>query len=329
MHTSETLTFCILVCWVGAEPELPLCPTNIQFLPQNLPMHCRMPTNSDVSTLPKLPNLPEIPTMPPFLPPFYQSPPPDSQPPPIPIPVPGMPAFPGAMMQPMLPPPNLPPPGVGPMHKLPVIVMPFYSPDPSYKKTEKYKKNKKNGIKSKHRKRRHRYHSDTSTGTDYSDTDTDTDTTDSDEIFTDTTGSDSSRSSDTSREKSWWNKGIGRGKNTRRFLKRHRMRKSKRRSNQKELLTPILQYVTKDGYVIYEKKISKGEAKSWLGEKKAETFDGKEIEEMNTDKDSSIEDNNDIRRKVIKTEVAAERSGPKKHFQKTGSVKSTKSQLPK
>lgn len=113
--------------------------------------------------------------------------------------------------------------------------MPFYSPDPKYKKEKKERKERKE-ISS----------SDTENDSDCSDTD-DTDT-DNNEYWKEKRPSKRSRHH------------------------RHHRRRGGRRSGRRgynghegrELLTPVIQYVTKDGYVIYEKEISKGEAKDWL-----------------------------------------------------------------
>ncbi|XP_028179105.1 putative proline-rich receptor-like protein kinase PERK11 [Ostrinia furnacalis] len=246
------------------EPELPLCPTNMQFFPQHLPMHCRLPIGG-------------IPTIPPD---YFHSPPPGKLPAPVPFPVPalppgvqglppGMPGFPPGLpgLPPGIPglPPGMPPlppgmpgfppgipgpmpmpmPGGGSPHKLPVIVMPFYSPDPSYKKLRE--KNKR--ILEFHTRRPPRYDNDRSSDTDTS--------FDEDCDFC-------------SEERGVWRGSRGfRRRMNRMGSRMNRKHKSKRhRHNRRDLLTPVLQYVTKDGYVIYEKKISKDEAKDWLSLKK-------------------------------------------------------------
>ncbi|CAG5034172.1 unnamed protein product [Parnassius apollo] len=247
---------------LAKEPELPLCPTNINYFPQTLPMHCRMPRSANYPMFPgMLPNL----TFPP-LPPVYQGPP-DKQPAPMPIPVP--PGMPGPVPMPMHVPmmPMQPP---GPAHKLPVIVMPFYSPEPIRKPSNSGRHTPKKRRVHNNKKRLPHYHTET-------DTDTDTDTSETD-TSRDTSGDTSSSDYDAG----WWRgRKIGRRSNGKHLLKRRKQKKNK------ELLTPILQYVTKDGYVIFEKKISKNQASDWLQEKQED----KEREfnappkEINNDKD--------------------------------------------
>ncbi|CAG9787507.1 unnamed protein product [Diatraea saccharalis] len=196
------------------------------------------------------------------LPPFFQSPP-DGLPsfPPIPVPPqppglppglsPGLPAGLPTGSMPMMP---MPMPVVGPAPKVPVIVMPFYSPDPAYKKPP----GKKPPHFPKRPPRLPYYHSDTSADTD--------------------TSSDTSTSSDSSYEnRGWWRGNRGFKRNGRRFNRRHRLKKKKH--NRGALLTPVLQYVTKDGYVIYEKKITRDEAKDWMNIKRDMKNDGNENEQ--------------------------------------------------
>lgn len=113
--------------------------------------------------------------------------------------------------------------------------------------------------------RRHRHHqlSDTSTDMDM-DTDIDTSSNNDKSTSTDTdksTSSDKSSSTDTDNysDDGWWS---GR----RSALKRsdQKNRKKRRGYRKKNVITPVLQYVTKDGYVVFEKRISKPEAKDWL-----------------------------------------------------------------
>lgn len=254
------------------EPELPICPTNMQFFPSNLPMHCRMPPAGKTIT--------------PFPPGFFQSPPPDGLPNPIQFPIPpgfpqgfpGLPPGSGPMPVPGLPGPGpipmpgpgpMPMPGLGPMpmpmampppgpaHKLPVIVMPFYSPDPSYK-------NKKRPPR----------------------------------ILDHESSSDTSGDSSSSVSREWWRgrrARSGRRSNIRRrsgrgFRKNRKHRTIKRRHNKGNILTPILQYVTKDGYVIFEKKISNNEATDWLSVKKEGGEKGGEPE---------LADNRDFNRNIF------------------------------
>ncbi|XP_045768049.1 SR-related and CTD-associated factor 4-like [Maniola jurtina] len=232
------------------DPELPLCPTNMQYFPQNLPMHCRLP-----GTVPPFPSL------------GYQNPLPDKQPIPMPVPLPGMPGpipgpMPGPMPMPMVP---MPP---SPAHKLPVIVMPFYSPDTSGKKphtSHQDRPPRKRRLPVRKRKPKYYSSDEDSTNTDSS---TDTD-----------------YSTDTSSERGFW-----RGPRTGRRSNRHHKSKRKKHQQQqnKEILTPILQYVTKDGYVIFEKQISKGEAKDWLGSK-SEHNNLKEVTTVKNENDFEYE----------------------------------------
>ncbi|XP_050349542.1 uncharacterized protein LOC126772985 [Nymphalis io] len=208
----------LLLCLVtleAKEPELPLCPTNIQFFPQNLPMHCRMPVTSPPISGKSME--------------YFR-----------------MPGFPGALPGPMQgmmpgPMPMMPQP---PAHKLPVVVMPMYSPESKNSQgIHSFRlRHKKHRLGFK-RRPKHYYHSDE-------------DSTDDD------TSSDDS--SDTSTE-------FGRRKISRNGRRSNRRRSKKKKHQNKDLLTPVLQYVTKDGYVIFEKQISKDEAKNWLGNKKVDS----------------------------------------------------------
>ena len=262
---------------------LPLCPTHPQFFPQKLPMHCRMPRSADPE---EFPDQQQFPTLPPLPDSFFQTLPPHRQPPPIPIPIPpfpgmpmpgpmgvpmpgqmpgpgpmpgmpgpipGMPGMPGGMPMPM----PMPIPMVGgPPHKLPVIVMPFYSQDHSAKKPSRDKpKKKKPGKKKKKKKKKKNRDS------------TDEDTSSCE----DSSESDHSDSNSSSEHGFWKGRRRARGKATRRSNHQHRTRRKESRDGKNDLLTPILQYVTKDGYVIFEKKISKNEAQDWLKEFKPKT----------------------------------------------------------
>jgi hypothetical protein len=254
----------------GSDPDLPPCPTNIQFLPQNLPMHCRIPR--DV----KFPGPPGGPLLP--LPPFFP-PPPSSDKLLNPLPMPGLPNGLPPGLPPGLFPPGLPgpipmpmpmmpgPPGL-PSPKLPVIVMPFYSPDPSYKQPP-HKDDRKRPIKIHGRPPRRPLYYDSHSDSDW-------------------TGSSSSdvSSSSSSEHRGWWKSKRG----FRRYGKKlHGKNKSRKmRHGRKEVLTPVLQYVTKDGYVIYEKKISKDEAKDWLNVKK-ENFAGETESHMPNDPNPEME----------------------------------------
>ncbi|XP_075976510.1 uncharacterized protein LOC142976824 [Anticarsia gemmatalis] len=261
------------------EVGLPPCPRHLQFFPQELPMHCRMPRNADSDYL----------TPPPY--PYYQSPPPEDMPPPMPMPpFPGMPGFPmpGGMppMPPGMGPPGMGPPGMSPMgphnggppgppgmpgmpgpmpmpmpipvvggppHKLPVIVMPFYSPDRSRSRPPRPPRRKK-----PHPHYHHDYPEESTESDDESDTEGD----------------------------GWWKGHKRRHKKygiSRRFNRDQAIRKKKKKA---DLLTPVLQYVTKDGYVIFEKKITKSEAKDWLGPKE----ETKANEAINVDRDFEVMD---------------------------------------
>ncbi|XP_050562699.1 uncharacterized protein LOC118269880 [Spodoptera frugiperda] len=52
------------------------------------------------------------------------------------------------------------------------------------------------------------------------------------------------------------------------FRSRNKLRTSKKKKHQ--VLTPVVSYVTKDGYVVYQKKIKKDKAKDWLEMTKGE-----------------------------------------------------------
>ncbi|XP_063540087.1 swi5-dependent recombination DNA repair protein 1 homolog [Cydia strobilella] len=234
------------------EPELPPCPTNFQFLPQTLPMHCKMTSQPFQS-----------PPLPPQFPPFMSGPPanpgnpvpnpekPLSAPFPPPMPM-GMPPMPMGMSPPLpmgpmpmgLPgmPMGMPMLGGPPQAKLPVIVMPFYSPDPAYKDPRKDPRKPSEPYKKKVKiikKSRHHHNSDDSSWE------------------TDSSESSDTDSSDYDRKRWNWK--------NRRSMRRH---KKIRHARKQEYLTPVLQYVSKDGFVVFEKSISKGEAKDWLGDNK-------------------------------------------------------------
>lgn len=247
------------ICWhlvlvifqtiCAKDPELPLCPTNIAFLPQNLPMHCKMVNGNTFNSPPMPMKSQQIVTYPPSI---FQSPPPNKIPPmPFPIPPgfspqpgfppllfpgpPGLPApiFPPGMAVPPMAaiPAAVPIPMPGPLpQKLPVIVMPFYSPDPAQNKKKKKKK----------------------------------DSSESDSCSDDNTSDSSDNDGHSS---GFWKPGkSGKGRKHKRLFRRSGggIRKTHR---SKDLLTPMIQYVNRDGYVIYEKEISKGEASDWLGKK--------------------------------------------------------------
>lgn len=233
-------------CILGKEVDLPLCPTNINYLPQSLPMHCRMPRSINYPVFPGgLPNF----TFPP-LPPGFPSP--DKVVPPMPFPMPPPAGLPGAPPMPMQV-PMFPMPPPGPAHKVPVIVMPFYSPDAS--KKQQHGSSRHNG--SKKRKRIHINKKRFPTYYSESDTDTDTGTSETDDsryVSSDTSSSDTVLG---------WMGGRRGGP-----IGREHVRKRRRHQSHKDFLTPIIQYVTKDGYVIFEKKISKDQANDWLQDKK-------------------------------------------------------------
>ncbi|KAH9637068.1 hypothetical protein HF086_013884 [Spodoptera exigua] len=52
------------------------------------------------------------------------------------------------------------------------------------------------------------------------------------------------------------------------FRSKNKLRSKKKRKH--EVLTPVVSYVTKDGYVVYQKKIKKDKAKDWLEMTKGE-----------------------------------------------------------
>ncbi|KPI99559.1 hypothetical protein RR46_03924 [Papilio xuthus] len=266
---------------MAKEEELPLCPTEVNYLPQSLPMHCRMPRHADYPVYPgALPNL----TFPP-LPPGFQGLVPDKLPQPAPGTAPGAPPrgapmpMPMPMHVPMMP---MPMPAPAAAHKLPVIVMPFYSPDGASKRdlddTGRHTQRKKK--KRIHRKRKPRRHSHTESGTDTSD----------DEDWSADTHESSSAESDAG----WWagrrSGGRARGR-AQSGAGGHRVHR-----NKKALLHPILQYVTEDGYVIYEKKISKNQANDWLQNKKEENLRG--YNEAPKEEDRDKEEENEVVRGV-------------------------------
>lgn len=251
--------------------DLPICPQHVQFLPQELPMHCRLPRSTDTQAGPfpffqnaekqpfqfpplPFPGIPGMmagmaqggpPGMPPRMPPnlpqglspnFPQSLPPGIQPG-SPDPSTGMSK---AMPMPMPMPMPMAIPG-NPSHKMPVIVMPFYSQD--RKPFKKPPHHSRHSSRKPHNKRSHHHFS--------SEIDSDDD---SDDKF----------DSKESRE-GWW-KPPKKGKGSKKYgiFRRSNNRHHNIKKKKKDVLTPILQYVTKDGYVIFEKKITKNEANNWL-----------------------------------------------------------------
>lgn len=259
------------------EPDLPLCPTHLQFFPQKLPMHCRMPRNADREAFP---DLPQYPTLPPLPESYFQSPSPDKQPPPIPIHIPPFPGMPGGMPMPGQiggsmegPMPGMPGPMPlpmpvpivgGPPHKLPIIVMPFYSQDHSFKKPQPEIPPKHRDKKKKtHKKKKKHYDIETKSSS------------------CEDSESESSDRSSSSEHGFWIGRRKLRRKMARRSNKQHRTRRTEFKNKRKDLLTPILQYVTKDGYVIFEKKISKNEAKDWL---KSQTEKTEVVEQIKQEK---------------------------------------------
>ncbi|XP_063388172.1 ribonuclease 3-like [Cydia fagiglandana] len=237
------------------EPELPPCPTNFQFLPQTLPMHCKM-TSQPFQAPPLPPQFPPFMPGPPAIPgnpaPRPEKPLPAPFPPPLPMGIPPMPTgmSPPLPMGPMpmgLPgmPMGMPMLGGPPSAKLPVIVMPFYSPDPAYKDPRRDTRKPSGPYKRKVKiiKKSHHHHDRPHSHFDDSDTDTSS--------SSDTDSSDSDR-----KHWNWKN---------RRSMRRH---KKIRYARKQDYLTPVLQYVSKDGFVIFEKSISKDEAKDWLGDNK-------------------------------------------------------------
>lgn len=256
------------------DPELPLCPTNIAFFPQSLPMHCKMANGKTFNSEPIPMKSQQSVTYPPSI---YQSPPPNKVPLPMPFPIP--PGFPAPIFPPGM---GLPPmaaiPGPVPMpiagpppQKLPVIVMPFYSPDPAHKKDN-------DDSTKKPRKK------DSSESESCSDEDT----------------SDSSGGGGSS---GFWRPGKygKRRKSHKRIFRRSGAGSGRHSHKNKDLLTPMIQYVTKDGYVIYEKEISKGEAKNWLSKK----------EERETEKGVSFKELDEIKREFDEDNVVDDHAEPK------------------
>lgn len=249
-------------------PELPLCPTNIAFFPQSLPMHCRMENGKTFKSEP-IPLKPQSgATYPPSI---YQSPSPNKVPPPMPFQVP--PGFPAPIFPPGMPVPPMaaipaPVPGMGvpmpgpPPQKLPVIVMPFYSPDPAHKKDSNDRRKKPKNKDS----------SESESCSDY----------------------DASDNSDDVNYSGFWRPGKYRKRRRghRRIFRRSGGGSIRHTRKHKELLTPMIQYVTKEGYVIFEKEISKGEAKDWLSKKdERENEKGVSFKELDQIKHELGEDN--------------------------------------
>ncbi|CAH2040058.1 unnamed protein product, partial [Iphiclides podalirius] len=211
-----------------------------------------MPRSANYPFFPgSLPNF----TFPP-LPPGFPSPDKGGAPIPFPMPpgmpgVPGPPGLPGPAPVPMpMHMPMMPMPLPGPAHKVPVIVMPFYSPEGARKPAPGGPRHKKRRVHV-NKKRFPPYHSE-------SDTDTDTGTSETDDSrysSSDTSSSDGGGA--------WW----GGRRSGGRFGGKHAHQRRRHKANA-DFLTPIIQYVTKDGYVIFEKKISKDQASDWLQEKK-------------------------------------------------------------
>lgn len=270
-------------CWIiflvifqtiyAKDPELPLCPTNIAYFPQSLPMHCRMSNGKTFNSEPiPIKSQPSV-TYPPSI---YRSPSPNKIPPPMPFPVP--PGFPAPIFPPgMAVPPMAAIPGPVPMpiagpppQKLPVIVMPFYSPDPANKKDDDRRKKRKN--------------KDTSESESCSDEDT-------------------SDSSGGGKSSGFWRpRKHGKKRKGHKHIYRRSGGGSRRNSRKnKELLTPMIQYITKDGYVIFEKEISKGEAKNWLSKK----------DERENEKGISFKELDEIKRELDEDNVVEDREEPK------------------
>ncbi|KAF9408750.1 hypothetical protein HW555_011667 [Spodoptera exigua] len=63
-------------------------------------------------------------------------------------------------------------------------------------------------------------------------------------------------------------KGDGSCSESAEFRSKNKLRSKKKRKH--EVLTPVVSYVTKDGYVVYQKKIKKDKAKDWLEMTKGE-----------------------------------------------------------
>ncbi|XP_053605803.1 uncharacterized protein LOC128672582 [Plodia interpunctella] len=170
---------------------------------------------------------------------FMQAPYPMAQGLPMRMPMPGMPQAAPAMMPMPMPAPAMPYPMPTP-HKMPMVVMPFYS-----KKADQKKKKKG------HKKRRRQKHR---------------------RVETESSGTDSSSCDSASGEGS-----------------SETYRKNSRRSKMKprrQVLTPVVSYVTKDGYVIYQKKIKKDKARDWLQLGEKYDKDVKSNEVMDSDDDA-------------------------------------------
>lgn len=116
---------------------------------------------------------------------------------------------------------------MGMPQKMPMVVMPYHSKDQDKKRNKNRKKKKKR------RPKKYMYRSESCS---------------SEETSSDYT--------DTSNEKQ---------SNRRQYMRSgHKSKDSNKYKKRREVLTPIISYVTKDGYVVYQKKVQKEKAKDWL-----------------------------------------------------------------
>lgn len=121
-------------------------------------------------------------------------------------------------------------PNMGMQPKMPVVVMPYHS-----KNQDKKNKNKKR--KKKRHPKKYTYKSESCSS--------------DDSVSSDDTDSSNERPSN-------WKRFIRAGHKSRpqEYREKHKRRR--------EVLTPVISYVTKDGYVVYQKKVKKDKAKDWL-----------------------------------------------------------------
>lgn len=73
--------------------------------------------------------------------------------------------------------------------------------------------------------------------------------------------------------------------------------KSKRK-HRRPVLTPVVSYVTKDGYVVYQKKIKKDKAKDWLEMKKPSHIMDRSTEELPNSEPESAEHITELKKKL-------------------------------
>lgn len=177
--------------------------------------------------------------------------------------VPQMPQMPGMALpqavqtmqgQPM--PMGMPMPGGMPMalqnmgmqQKMPVVMMPYHSKNQDKKSTKNRKKKKKR------RPKKYTYKSESCSSEE----------------------SGSSEYTDSSNER--------RSSRKRYMRSGHKSKDRSKHKRNREVLTPVISYVTKDGYVVYQKKVKKDKAKDWLdiGQKPPNT-------KWSDNEDSSVE----------------------------------------